>query len=138
MLGKPISNIFTPEDRANGLPEQELSRARKDGEAPNVRWHATKGGGRVFLDGQTVALRNDDGSIRGFLKIGKDITERQRNEERQAVLLAELQPRVRHVLNMVASIVTPGDPGDSTEALHERISCRIADMARTKTPLNRT
>src|SRR3546814_16177393 len=83
-LGKPISGIFTPDDRANGIPEQELSRARSNGEAPNVRWHATKGGGRVFLDGQTVALRNDDGSIRGFLKIGKDITERQRNEERQA------------------------------------------------------
>src|SRR3546814_3648182 len=71
MLGKPISSIFTPDDRANGIPEQELSRARSNGEAPNVRWHATKGGGRVFLDGQTVALRNDDGSIRGFLKIGK-------------------------------------------------------------------
>src|SRR3546814_14933379 len=75
MLDKPISSIFTPDDRANGIPEQELSRARSNGEAPNVRWHATKGGGRVFLDGQTVALRNDDGSIRGFLKIGKDITE---------------------------------------------------------------
>src|SRR3546814_7423409 len=131
MLGKPISNIFTPEDRANGLPEQELSRARKDGEAPNVRWHATKGGGRVFLDGQTVALRNDDGSIRGFLKIGKDITERQRNEERQAVLLAELQHRVRNVLNMVASIVNRGDPGASTEDLRERLSGRIRSEEHT-------
>src|SRR3546814_10879258 len=46
MLGKPISSIFTPDDRANGIPEQELSRARSNGEAPNVRWHATKGGGR--------------------------------------------------------------------------------------------
>ncbi|API60603.1 hypothetical protein BSL82_15985 [Tardibacter chloracetimidivorans] len=137
MLGKPISNIFTPEDRANGLPEQELSRARKDGEAPNVRWHATKGGGRVFLDGQTVALRNDDGSIRGFLKIGKDITERQRNEERQAVLLAELQHRVRNVLTMVASIINRGDPGDTTEDLRERLSGRIAAMARTQTLLTR-
>src|SRR3546814_17661258 len=114
MLGKPISSIFTPDDRANGIPEQELSRARSNGEAPNVRWHATKGGGRVFLDGQTVALRNADGSIRGFLNIGKDIPERQRNAERQAVLLAELQHRVRNVLHMVASIVHRGENGSAS------------------------
>src|SRR3546814_8072070 len=29
MLGKPISSIFTPDDRANGIPEQELSRSEE-------------------------------------------------------------------------------------------------------------
>src|SRR3546814_20506810 len=96
MLGKPISSIFTQDVRANGIPEQELSRARSNGEAPNVRWHATKGGGRVLVDGQTVALRNDDESIRGILKHGTDITDRPRNHERQAALRAELTHRVRH------------------------------------------
>src|SRR3546814_12298928 len=28
MLGKPISSIFTPDDRANGIPEQELKIGR--------------------------------------------------------------------------------------------------------------
>jgi PAS domain S-box-containing protein len=137
MLGKPTSSIFTPEDQAHGVPEQELSRARSEGVAPNVRWHRTKDGGRVFLDGQTVALRNDDGTIRGFMKIGKDITERRRNEERQAVLTAELQHRVRNVLATVASLVKRGDATGSTQEFRERLSGRIAAMARTQTLLTR-
>ena len=137
MVGKPVSSIFTPEDRALGIPGQELDRARAVGEAPNIRWHVAKGGARVFLDGQTVALHREDGTVRGFLKIGKDITERQRNEERQAVLLAELQHRVRNVLAMVASLVNRGDSGGSTDEFRERLSGRIAAMARTQTLLTR-
>jgi PAS domain S-box-containing protein len=137
MIGKPVSSIFTPEDRAAGIPEQELGRARDEGEAPNVRWHVGKDGERIFLDGQTVALRNGNGAVRGYLKIGKDITERQRNEERQAVLLAELQHRVRNVLAMVASLVNRGDSGGSTDEFRERLSGRIAAMARTQTLLTR-
>src|SRR3546814_16342452 len=38
---------------------------------------------------------------------------------------------------MVASIVNRGDPGDSTEDLRERLSGRIAAMARTQTLLTR-
>ncbi|RWM00796.1 MAG: PAS domain S-box protein [Mesorhizobium sp.] len=137
MLGKPTSSIFTPEDQAQGVPEQELGRARSEGVAPNVRWHKTKDGGQVFLDGQTVALRNDDGTIRGFMKIGKDITDRRRNEERQAVLTAELQHRVRNVLAMVASLVKRGDATGSTQEFRERLSGRIAALARTQTLLTR-
>jgi PAS domain S-box-containing protein len=137
MLGRPVSSIFTPEDRANRVPELELSRARANGEAPNIRWHARKDGGRVFLDGKTVALRNVDGSIRGFLKIGQDVTERQRNEERQAVLLAELQHRVRNVLAMVGSLINRGDSGSTTQEFRERLSGRIAALARTQALLTR-
>ncbi|CDX30730.1 conserved hypothetical protein [Mesorhizobium plurifarium] len=137
MLGKPTSSIFTPEDQAQGVPRQELSRARAEGVAPNVRWHETKDGRRVFLDGQTVTLRNDDGTIRGFMKIGKDITERKRNEERQAVLTAELQHRVRNVLATVASLVKRGDATGTTQEFRERLSGRIAAMARTQTLLTR-
>lgn len=137
MIGRPVTSIFTPEDQAAGVPEQELSRARAEGVAPNIRWHLAKGGARIFLDGQTVALRSGDGAIRGFLKIGKDITERQRNEERQAVLLAELQHRVRNVLAMVASVVNRGATDGTTEEFRERLSGRIAAMARTQALLTR-
>lgn len=137
MLGKPVSSIFTPEDQAHRVPEQELSRARSEGVAPDIRWHATKEGGRVFLDGQTVALRNDDGTIGGFMKIGKDITERKRNEERQAVLTAELQHRVRNVLATVASLVKRADTTGTSQEFRERLSGRIAAMARTQTLLTR-
>jgi two-component sensor histidine kinase len=84
-----------------------------------------------------VALRNDDGTIGGFMKIGKDITERKRNEERQAVLTAELQHRVRNVLATVASLVKRADTTGTSQEFRERLSGRIAAMARTQTLLTR-
>ncbi|MDF0490194.1 PAS domain S-box protein [Sphingomonas sp. H39-1-10] len=137
MIGRTMADIFTPEDRLSGIPERESAEARANGKAPDFRWHVTKGGGRVFVDGQTIALRNPDGTVAGFLKIGQDLTDRKRNEERQTVLLAELQHRVRNVLAMVASVVKRGDAAVSTQEFRDRLSGRIAAMARTQALLTR-
>ena len=137
MIGRTMADIFTPEDRDNGIPQRETGRARDLGKAPNIRWHVTKGGGRVFVDGQTIVLRNPDETVGGFLKIGQDLTDRKLNEERQTVLLAELQHRVRNVLAMVASIVKRGDAGISTHEFRDRLNGRIAAMARTQALLTR-
>lgn len=91
IVGQPASILFTPEDRANGVPQHEFEQARAGGKAPNVRWHLRKDNSRVFIEGQVIALRRDDGGLRGIMKIGQDVTNRRRDEERQSVLLAELQ-----------------------------------------------
>ena len=137
MVGRPIATLFTPEDQENDVPEWETGTALANGKAPDVRWHATRGGGRVYLDGQTIALRNPDGTVRGFLKIAQNLTERKRNEERQNVLLAELQHRVRNVLAMVAAVVQRGDLSGTTQDFRDRLSGRIAAMARTQALLTR-
>ena len=67
-VGQPISMTFTPEDLASGSPGRELGTARRQGVAPDVRWHLRKEGSRVFIEGTTTALRGPDGGIRGFLK----------------------------------------------------------------------
>jgi PAS domain S-box-containing protein len=137
MIGKPVSAIFTDRDKEGGAPKWETDTAVANGKAPDVRWHVTKSGKRVFLDGQTIALRNPDGTLRGFLKIAQNLTGRKRLEERQAVLLAELQHRVRNVLAMVASIVQRGDVAGTTQEFRDRLSGRIAAMARTQALLTR-
>jgi PAS domain S-box-containing protein len=137
VLGKPISTIFTAQDQQSDMPERETGVAAANGKAPDVRWHVTKSGERVFLDGQTIALRNPDGSIQGFLKIAQNLTERKRNEERQAVLLAELQHRVRNVLALVGALLQRGDISLSTEDFRDRLAGRIRAMSRTQTLLTR-
>jgi PAS domain S-box-containing protein len=132
MIGMPLATIFTPQDQLIGAPEQEIEGAKANGTSPDVRWHATKGGGRVFLDGQTIALRHADGTIRGFLKIGQDVTRRKRDDERRTILLAELQHRVRNVLAVVASVVKRSDAAGTTEEFRTRLSGRIAAMGRTQ------
>ena len=101
--GQHVAITFTPEDRAAGEHEKELETARREGKAPNVRWHLRKDGGRVFIEGQVIALPSADGEG-GFLKIGQDVTERRRGEEHQRTLVAELQHRVRNTLAVVRSI----------------------------------
>lgn len=137
MLGQSLAMIFTPEDRASEAPRWETERARELGAAPNVRWHLTKDGRRVFLDGKTILLRNDAGQPIGYLKISQDITERKRAEERQSMLQAELQHRVRNVLAMISSVIDRADVRGTAEELRGTLSGRIAAMARTQVLLTR-
>lgn len=138
MIGQSMDRIFTLEDRKAGVPGRELAQARREGCAPNIRWHATKDGGRVFLDGQAVVLRDSSGAVRGYMKIAQDVTDRARNEERQSVLLAELQHRVRNVLAMVRSLVRRTlDGAVSIEDAGREIEGRLDALARTQALLTR-
>jgi len=100
-LGQPAAMIFTPEDRENEVPEWEVETARREGAAPNVRWHLRKDGGRVFIEGSTTALRGADGQVRGYIKIGQDVTTRKAAEERQALLMREVDHRAKNALSVV-------------------------------------
>jgi PAS domain S-box-containing protein len=90
-VGQPAAITFTPEDRERRQDEWETETARKEGVAPNVRCHIRKDGRRVFIEGSTRALRDADGTLLGFLKIGQDVTERRAAEER----LRESEERFR-------------------------------------------
>ena len=100
-VGQPAAMTFTPEDRAQGVPEQEIATAAQEGSAPDVRWHQRKDGGLVFIDGTTTPLRNDDGSIRGFLKIGQDVSERRTAQE----ALEASERRMRSLVTGIPQLV---------------------------------
>jgi PAS domain S-box-containing protein len=74
-VGQATAITFTPEDREGGVPEKEHATARRDGSAPNVRWHLRKDGSRIFIEGTNRHLADTDGRTRGFLKIGQDATD---------------------------------------------------------------
>jgi PAS domain S-box-containing protein len=98
-LGQRVDMTFTPEDRAAGQPAQDLATARRTGSAPDVRWHVRKDGRRVFIEGTTRALRDGDGRLTGFLKIGQDVTERREREaERERLAVAEAVAAERQAL----------------------------------------
>jgi two-component system CheB/CheR fusion protein len=86
ILGQPDSIIFTDEDRATGVPEQEKSRARTDGRAEDERWHQRKDGSRFFCSGVMTPLV--DGDFFGYAKIGRDLTGRLEHEKHRAEQLA--------------------------------------------------
>ena len=79
-IGQPVNVIFTPEDRAGEIPARELAKAAREGRAPDIRWHLIKNGGRVYVEGTLVALRDSTGQLLGFAKIMRNVTERRRRE----------------------------------------------------------
>lgn len=87
-LGMSFAMLFNPEDRAAGVPEQELANARSAGSAPDERWHVRKDGSRFWASGHTVGLRDEAGAVRGFAKVMRDLTGWKLSEE-------ELERRVQ-------------------------------------------
>ncbi|HEX6096972.1 MAG TPA: CheR family methyltransferase [Thermoanaerobaculia bacterium] len=113
---QPLALIFLPEDLASGEPEKERRTARERGGAPDVRWHARKGGARVFIDGITRALETPGGELQGFLKIGQDVTARRRTEE----ALRDSEVRLQAVTNLVPDLLWSNDPNGETDWFNQR------------------
>src|SRR5690349_13781400 len=49
-VGKQVEIIFTPEDRASGVPAKELQTAAQKGRSADNRWHVRKNGKRLFVE----------------------------------------------------------------------------------------
>lgn len=78
--------IFTPEDRAKGAPDIEAETAARDGKATDERWHVRKNGTRFWGSGTMTEIHDDDGEVRGFLKVFRDATAKRRETETLAFL----------------------------------------------------
>ncbi|MBN0044735.1 PAS domain S-box protein [Streptomyces actuosus] len=80
VVGRPVSVLHTAEDRAAGLVEQELDSARQDGRREFQGWRVRKGDGRFLARVTLTPVRDDAGSVTGFVKVLRDVTESARAE----------------------------------------------------------
>lgn len=90
VLGKFTGIFFTPEDNEAGMPMQEITRAAKTGFATDERWHVHKDGSRFFMSG--VMRPIIEGSITGYVKVARNITDRKLAEE--ALFLSEQRKNI--------------------------------------------
>ena len=81
ILGQSGDILFLPEDRAQGVPKMETEKAARKDRAENERWHIRKDGSRFFGVGLTQPLRDEAGAVVGFVKIMRDLTQRQLDAE---------------------------------------------------------
>lgn len=124
VLGRSGSIFFTPEDRESGAPEREMKLAHQYGRATNERWHVRKDGSRFW--GSGLMLPVNDGEPDAYLKIFRDNTEVRRAAERQALLIDELNHRVKNTLAIVQSMAMQTlrscpSTADAREALEARL-----------------
>jgi PAS domain S-box-containing protein len=75
VTGQPGGLIFTPEDRAAGVPEEELATALARGQAADDRWHLRKDGSFFWANGILTAHYDHAGKLERFSKILRDNTD---------------------------------------------------------------
>ena len=76
IIGKDFSLFYTPEDKADGLPRRALAIAAEEGRFEAEGWRVRKGGSRFWANVVIDPIREEDGTLIGYAKVTRDITER--------------------------------------------------------------
>ncbi len=82
IIGRHFSVFYGPEDLAARKPEWELEVAARDGRFEDEGLRVRKDGTTFWANVVLTAIRDDDGSLVGFAKVTRDLTERRANEQR--------------------------------------------------------
>ena len=80
IIGRHFSVFYPPEDIAAGKPQRELEVAAADGRLEDEGWRVRKDGSRFWANVVITAVRDRDGTLLGYGKITRDLTERRGRE----------------------------------------------------------
>ena len=81
IVGCHFSAFYPPEDRDSGKPARMLETARREGRSRDEGWRVRRDGSRFWAEVMVTAIRRADGSLHGFVKATRDLTERRRAED---------------------------------------------------------
>ncbi|HKN54604.1 MAG TPA: PAS domain S-box protein, partial [Amycolatopsis sp.] len=81
IIGQHFSVFYPPEDVAAGKPAWELEVAVAEGRLEDEGWRVRKDGTRFWANVVITALWDDNGELRGFAKVTRDMTERRNAEQ---------------------------------------------------------
>ena len=107
IIGQHFSRFYTEEDRQAGLPQQTIAIATREGRFEREGWRLRKDGTKFFANVVVDAIHNPDGSLLGFAKITRDITERTKaeralEEAREALLQSQKMEAIGHLTGGIA------------------------------------
>jgi PAS domain S-box-containing protein len=81
-VGLDSAELFTPQDRADGVPVAEWRQSLQSGTAVIDRWMVAKGGRRFFAMGATAPLRDSADRVIGFSYVVRDVTPMKESQDR--------------------------------------------------------
>ncbi len=81
VIGQHFSLFYTDADRAKHLPQKALEMARREGKYEAEGWRICKNGKRFWASVVLAPLLDTDGTLTGYAKITRDITERKEYEK---------------------------------------------------------
>ncbi len=107
IIGQHFSRFYTEEDRQAGRPEEALKVAASEGRVEREGWRVRKDGTKFFAHVIIDAIYSPDGSLLGFAKITRDITERRNaaralEEAREALVQSQKMEAIGHLTGGIA------------------------------------
>lgn len=82
IIGQHFSRFYPNDAISSAWPAHELSVAAATGRFEDEGWRVRKDGSQFWANVVITALRSENGDVRGFLKITRDLTDRKQAEEK--------------------------------------------------------
>lgn len=113
IVGLHFSRFYTEEDQATGIPQRALKTAEQEGRFEAEGWRVRKDGSRFWANVVIDPIRAPDGTLMGFAKVTRDLTERRaiqeelrRSEERFSLLIQSVTDYAIYMLDPVGTVTS--------------------------------
>ncbi len=140
VVGRHYGMFFRAEDIARSLPQQELIDALTKGRTEEEGWRLRKDGSAFWANIVMTPIHGPDGGLRGFAKVTRDMTERQRLRELEhssqrmneflAMLAHELRNPLAPIRNAVSILQMEAAPSPSLRSSRDMIDRQLTHMTR--------
>jgi PAS domain S-box-containing protein len=107
IIGQHFSRFYTEEDRRTGLPQKALEIAAREGRFEKEGLRVRKDGTKFFANVVIDPIRDPNGTLIGFAKVTRDITERVNtaralDETREVLVQSQKMEAIGHLTGGVA------------------------------------
>jgi PAS domain S-box-containing protein len=94
-IGREYSFVFRPEEMEAGMPRQEMEEAARNGSCATESWRVRRDGALSWASGSLTAVKDREGTVTGFIRVARDMTEYKQMDDARARKAAGLEVRVR-------------------------------------------
>jgi PAS domain S-box-containing protein len=140
IIGRHFSLFYPPELIAADWPAHELRIARTEGRYEEEAWRVRKDGSRFWASVIISAIRDHTGELRGYAKVTRDLTQRQRMQQLQeasrqmsdfvAMLAHELRNPLAPIRNAMQVMALRGLEDPQLEWCRTVVDRQVAHLGR--------
>jgi hypothetical protein len=140
IIGQHFSRFYPEEDVRAGKCAFELETAEREGRFEDLGWRIKKDGSRFWANVVITPMRDPSGSLIGFAKVTRDLSERKQHEEERLNLARAEESRRIAELNqartqaLAESLRRARDKAEESTRLKDEFLATVSHELRT--PLN--